>query len=354
MRKPRPNPRPNLAAIAVLAAAALAGCGLTSPTGAASGASAGTVVDPIGYSALFLQDPAQSAMVRIFESEAQRRGLQTLSPTSANSDASKQDADIRNLVNAGAKSLFVVPADPQAVVPAIRYATERGVRVVTLMLGPSGGPTTVSMQVDNTQIGERACRYLGAKLAGTGTVLQVQGDMRSTNAQRRQEGFDACMSANYPDIAVLTKTGGRWDPAKAAESAAGALSTDPDIRGIFLHSDGYQPSVHQVLEQRGRATAPDAPDHVWTVSVDGTPAALDAIRAGDLDASVSQPADQFVLEGLEYLQALADQREIAVGPTPHGSTVELTGDGYPADLFPPLVVDAANVDDAALWANQAR
>lgn len=330
------------------------GCGLTSSTNADSGAHAGTAVAPVGYSALFLQDPAQSAMVRIFRSEAKHRGLNTLSPTSANGDAAKQDADIRNLVNAGAKSLFVIPADPQAVVPAIKYATGRGVRVVTLMLGPAGGKTTISMQVDNKKIGDQACRYLGRRVGGSGTVLQILGDMRSTAAQERKKGFDACMKSRYPRVNVLDKTGGQWDPAKAAESAAGALSTNSKIRGIFLHSDGYVPSVYKALAQQGKAHGRDDARHVWTASVDGTPTALDAIRADHLDATINQPMDRFVSQGLDNLQALADKKDIGQGPTEHGTTVKITADGYPADLFPPLTIDASNVDDKAFWANKAR
>ncbi|WP_329091549.1 MULTISPECIES: sugar ABC transporter substrate-binding protein [unclassified Streptosporangium] len=343
---------PHIAA-ALLLAGALTGCGLTSSASTGKGAAqAGDAVGPIGYSALFLQDPAQSAMVRIFQDEAKQRGLKALSPTSANGDAAKQDSDLRNLVNAGAKSLFVIPADPKAVVPSIKYAMDRGVRVVTLMQGPSGGRTTISMQVDNKQIGEQACRFLAEKVGERGTVLQLEGDMRSTTAQEREAGFDACMKRDHPGITVITKSGGQWDPVKAAQSAAGAMSTDPEIRGIFMHTDGYVPSIHPVLQRAGAAKGRADADHVWTVSVDGTPAAIDAIRADRLDASISQPITAFVSRGLEHLQALAGGEEIPSGPTDYGSTVAPTGDGYPADTYLPLLVDSRNVDDPALWANR--
>ncbi|WP_460348429.1 sugar ABC transporter substrate-binding protein [Actinoallomurus acanthiterrae] len=333
--------------------AGVAGCGLTSSTSTGENAvRSGGAVGPVGYSALFLQDPAQSAMVRIFQNEARKRGLTALTPTSANSDAAKQDSDIRNLVNAGAKSLFVIPADPQAIVPALKYAMDRGVRVVTLMQGPSGGKTTVSMQVDNKQIGAQACSYLAQKIGGHGTVLQIEGDMRSTTAQDREKGFNACMKHDHPDITVITKPGGQWDPVKAAASVSGAMSANPQIHGIFMHTDGYAPSVHQVLQHSGVAKGRADAAHVWTVSVDGTPAALDAIRAERLDASISQPVSAFVSHGFDHLKELADGKNLASGPTNYGSTVAVTGDGYPADLFPPLLVDSRNVDDPTLWANK--
>jgi ABC-type sugar transport system substrate-binding protein len=339
---------------AVLTLAAVTGCGLTSSTNEQNAGADGGSIEPIGYSALFLQDPAQAAMVRTFQADVKKRRLKMLSPTSANGDAAKQDSDIRSLVNAGAKSLFVIPADAQAVVPAIQYATGRGVRVFTLMLGPSGGKTTHSLEVDNKAIGDQACRYLGEKTSGRGTVLQVLGDLRQSTAQNRQKGFDACMKSRFPNVKVLTKTGGQWDPAKAAESAAGALSTNPEIRGMFLHSDGYVPSVSQVLAKRGAQVGRSDPDHVWTISVDGTPTVLDAIRAGKFDATITQPVDRFVSEGLDGLEALAGKRAIKQGPTDHGTTVVLSRDGYTVDLFPPTLIDDENVDDPANWANAAR
>lgn len=104
---------------------------------------------PVGYSALFLQDPAQAAMVETFTQAAQEHGLEALPPTGANGNASQQDTDIRNLVTSGARSLLVVPADARAVVPPVEFARQRGLPVATLFLGPKGGATDVALVADN-------------------------------------------------------------------------------------------------------------------------------------------------------------------------------------------------------------
>lgn len=290
-------------------------------------------------------------MVDAFTRAAQEQGQATLPPTGANGNASQQDSDIRNLVTAGARSLLVVPADARAVVPPIDFARQRGLPVATLFLGPKGGKADVALVADNISVGQQACEFLAEKVGPTGTVLEIQGDMRQSTAQDRSTGFQQCMKSQYPGLTVLTKDGGQWDPNTAASSAAAVLASTPDLGGIFMASDGYVPSVSQTIANAGRQTPRDADGHIFTVAVDGTPTGLDAIRQGTLDADLTQPVDQFVTHGLEYVALLAKGGEITEGPTDHGSVVVMTEDGYPADQFPSVLVTEENVVDASLWAN---
>jgi ABC-type sugar transport system substrate-binding protein len=292
-------------------------------------------------------------MVRVFETDAKAVGLSTLAPTSANNDAGQQDTDIHNLVAAGAQSLMVIPADAHAVVPPIQYAMSKGVPVATLMLGPSGGKTSVSLQVDNKQVGAQSCTYLGGKLHSHGRVLEILGDMRQTTAQDRHTGFISCMKASYPNITVITKTGGQWDPATAAASAADVLNSTPSLGGIFMASDGYITGVAQAIRAAGHTAPAGQPGHVYTIAVDGTPTALSVIRNHTLDADNVQPINLYVKFALQYLKLLHEGKTIPIGLTGHGSTVVMTKDGYPADVFKSVLVTSSNVNDPSLWANHA-
>lgn len=333
----------------LIISAALGAC---SPTNTATtAASSSGELTPIGYSALFLQDPAQAAQVSRFQRETTDRGWKTLSPTSANGDAGTQDSDIRNLVTAGARSLIVVPADPSAIVPPLNFARQQGVRVASLQLGPSGGKVDISMQVDNYAIGQQACEFLAEKVGVSGTLLHVQGDMRQVTAQQRDAGFQDCLREHHPRINAIIKPGGQWDPATAAASVAGVLVSNPQLGGIFMASDGYADPVAQTLKSAGRNAPAGSPGHVWTVSVDGTPAALDAIRRGALDASAAQPVTQFVTHALDYLQLLANGQQIPLGATDHGSEIIQSSDGYPVDTFKSVFITADNVNDPKNWAN---
>jgi len=45
------------------------------------------------------------------------------------------------------------------------------------------------------------------------------------------------------------------------------------------------------LQQKNMLVAPTDPKHIFIVSNDGIPAEFTAIKAGQIDATVSQPAD---------------------------------------------------------------
>ncbi|MBV8472916.1 MAG: sugar ABC transporter substrate-binding protein, partial [Hyphomicrobiales bacterium] len=90
--------------------------------------------------------------------------------------------------------------------------------------------------------------------------------------------------------------------------------------------------------------------HIFLVSIDGTPFALEKIREGLLDAAISQPVDLYVKWGLYYLQGAVAGKTFPTGPTDHDSRIEMFN-GIPMDMLPAPTVTKANVDDPSLWAN---
>lgn len=335
--------------VTVVSVLALAACS-ANPTTATDG---GDNVAPVGFSAIALQDPAMAAMQKAFESDATKRNLTALPARSADFDATVQDNDIRTLVSAGAKSIILIPSDPSALVPAVEAARDQGVFVATMFQGTIGGKVDISMSVDNYAMGVTACQYLAKKIGGNGTLLHVQGDLRTSNAQQRDAGFTDCLKKHYPGITAISKTGGQWDPVTAAASVSAVLVSNPELGGIFTASEGYVESVYQTLQSAGRTAKAGEDGHIWTMSIDGTPDGLDAIREGRLDATLTQPITDLVAYGLDYLEILASGGKIKIGPTDHDSVVRKSADGYPEDVFTSTVVTIDNVDDQSLWGNNA-
>jgi ribose transport system substrate-binding protein len=97
------------------------------------------------------------------------------------------------------------------------------------------------------------------------------------------------------------------------------------------------------------------------VSNDGIPEELAKIRAGEMDATVSQPADLFAKYALQYVKDAIAGKTPAPGKTDHDSTVIQVRDGLMEDqLAAPLVtadgakfgpVSSVKVDDQSLWGN---
>jgi ABC-type sugar transport system substrate-binding protein len=307
----------------------------------------------MGYSVGFLTDPFQAIQVDLTMASAEEAGLKTLPVANANGDAGKQITDFHNLIAQGAQGIIVVPTDSDAIVPALSYAAQQDVPVVAIDIGPSGGKTAMIVRADNLRMGADACQEMGKALGGTGKVLSMMGDQATTNGRDRTTGFNECMAESFPDIEVIEQPT-YWKTDRATSVAQTVVTSTPDLGGIYMQSDAVMlAGVLNVLKSADRLTRVGEPEHIYLVSIDGTPYALKQVREGLLDATISQPLNLYVKYGLQYLQDAVDGKDFAVGATDHDSRIE-DFNGNRMDLLPAPVVTAANVDDPTLWGNQVK
>ena len=115
--------------------------------------------------------------------------------------------------------------------------------------------------------------------------------------------------------------------------------------GVFL-----APTL-QTLKRKGLLHLAGEAGHIIIVSNDGIPQEFDAIRKGEADATVSQPADLYAKYGLMYLKEAIEGKKFAAGPTDHDSTIVEVAPGVLEDQLAAPLVTKENVDDKALWGN---
>ena len=353
--------RQRISALLVTGAMLLAaGSAVTAQSPSAPPAMGGT----LGLSEFFLKDLGQQEIKKAFESAATAAGF-TTTTTDANGAAQQQLADVENLINLGVKAIVINPVDSAAIVPAVEKANTAGIPVFTIDRVPTGGQVALTVRTDNTALGkaagEKMVELLTAKNGSpNGVVLEVTGDLASTNAQERQSGFDDVLKA-YPDIQLLVKTAKGWDPAAGADIVRAVVSAgDPKIDGVYFHSEYTGAGIVPALDQLGQMPVGD-PAHVIVVGIDGSPDGLKWIREGKLDATISQPLSDFggvvvnygiipILAG----QTLADGPVVQEGAVWSPSTLVTNAAGTTPDaniLMSPTVVTTDNVDDPRLWGN---
>jgi simple sugar transport system substrate-binding protein/ribose transport system substrate-binding protein len=103
---------------------------------------------------------------------------------------------------------------------------------------------------------------------------------------------------------------------------------------------------------------------VFIVSNDGIPQELKDIASGQIDATVSQPADLYAKYGLYYVQAALQGKTFSPGPTDHNSTIIQVRPGLLEDqLAAPLVtrdgasyggIASVKSTDTSLWGNNLK
>jgi simple sugar transport system substrate-binding protein/ribose transport system substrate-binding protein len=289
-------------------------------------------------------------------------GLHLITTNSQN-DISKLAANVQTLVSQGVKGVVIAPQDTAAVVPTLQLLASKHIPVVSIDTRPDSGNVFMVVRANNRAYGEKACEFLGTELHGKGKVVMLEGDLASINGRDRTEAFNQCMKQKFSGIQVFGEPS-KWDAATAASQLADVLSSNPDIKGVYMESSFALAGTLQVLKQHGLLATAGNAKHVFIVSNDGIPQELKDIGSGLIDATVSQPADLYAKYGLFYVQAALKGKTFSAGPTDHGSTIIQVRPGLMEDqLAAPLVtrdgasyggIASVKYTDTSLWGNNLK
>ncbi|GAA1220948.1 sugar ABC transporter substrate-binding protein [Kitasatospora nipponensis] len=291
------------------------------------------------------------AYARYLEQDIAAQHLNVLPLTHSDGDTTKFTANIRALAAQRPRAVVMAPQDTTATIGLLDELLAKHISTVSVDTAPESGSTYMVVRTDNRSYGTKACEFLGRQLHGRGKVAELQGALESINGYERSQGFSYCMRTEFPGIQVI-ELPTDWKGDVAATRLRSTLATDPDLNGIYLQAGGVflQPTL-ALLREKGLLKPAGQSGHISIVSNDGISQEYDAIRRGDIDATVSQPADLYAKYALSYAQAAAEGRTFQVGPTDHDSTIVLLPGGLEDQLPAPLVT-RDNVNDPTLWANQ--
>ena len=373
--------RRRLAGTAVLAAAGLlaAACSSSSSTGAASttgsatasGAAASSSASgqvTIGIDLTYNNTAFWSAYINYETQYAQQMHVKLLGPLLAAANASLQNQQIEQLVNEGAQAIVVNPETATSLGPAISYATAHHVQLVSVDTIVGVGKVYMVVRASNTLYGQDACAYISSKVK-SGDVLDLEGDLTSSNGADRTDAFDSCMTANDPGVKVL-KEPTVWTDATAVTDAQNAINAyGSQLKAIYSQWSSPDTGVIPLLKSKGLQ------GKVALISDDGVPFEMCDIGNGSVSASQSQPANLYAQYALTYAVDAARGVKLSAGQPGGGApalqTVSYQGDSNLADpIVAPFVTKAATtltlsspvnglpssvtttpVSDSALWGN---
>ncbi|MET8830674.1 sugar ABC transporter substrate-binding protein [Streptomyces sp. NPDC004610] len=336
-------------AVAVGAALALTACGSTEDTGGTGAAGAGGE-GQVGVILPLLTSPFWQSYNDYVPKMADAEGVDALKTVNSNSDPSQQITDINNQLNQGVKGLVVAPLDSAAIEAGLDQAERKGVPVVAVDVAPDRGEVAMVVRANNVAYGEKACEYLGGQIP-SGKVVQIMGDLASVNGRERSEAFRTCVQEKFPELEVL-EIPAKWESDTAASKLDTLLNANPDIKGIYMQAGGvYLAPTLQTLKSKNLLKKTGEDGHITIVSNDGIPQEYEAIRNGEIDATVSQPADLYAKYGMYYIKAAMQGKTFEPGPTDHGSEIVKLPSGILEDQLPAPLVTRENVDDPELWGN---
>lgn len=251
----------------------------------------------IGFSAPGLVG-GQERLVRRMDAAVSEKGW-TMVITNSGGNPQKQNEDFDSLIAMGVSAIIANVDDSAAFCVGAEKAMAAGIPVFTADRAPSGCAINMTVQSDNRMAGRQAGEVMVDSLTlkygePKGKVLEITGNLAQNVAQMRRDGFHDAVD-QYADITVIQKVGD-WDAATGQQILRDVLNSDPDLDGIYLHSEVvYGAGIEAVLKELDKWHKVGEEGHIIITGVDGGPWLLQSICDGYGEGLGSQPSSYFTL-----------------------------------------------------------
>ena len=226
-----------VAAGIALVALVAAGCnrGSSSGTSGASGGSGG------GGGKVGIDQPRSdsdfwNSYAKYVESDISSMGIDALPRTNSQNQITQLAANVKSLVAQGAKAIVRAPQDTAAVATTLDDLASKNIPAISVDTRPDNGKVYMVVRADNRAYGQKACKFLGDKLGGKGTIVEFEGDLASINGRDRSEAFGACMKDKFPGIKVLAEET-NWKGDVASAKLQNDLNQGT-VNGIYMQAGG--------------------------------------------------------------------------------------------------------------------
>jgi ABC-type sugar transport system substrate-binding protein len=361
------------AAAGVTVAVLLAGCGSsstgTSGSSSSSSSSASSASGPvtIGVDLTYNNTAFWAAYINYEKQYAQQLHLKVIGPLLAAANASLQNQQIEELVNEGAKAVIVNPETATSLGPAISYAAAHHVQLISVDTIVGVGKVYMVVRASNLLYGLDACAYISSRVK-SGYVVDIEGDLTSSNGADRTNAFNACMAANDPAVKILKEPTVWVDPTAVTDVQNAINAYGSQVKAIYSQWSSPDTGILPLLK------AKHLTGKVLVVSDDGVPFEMCDIGKGLTDASQSQPANLYAYWALKYAEDAAKGVVLKAGDPGGGAPalqmISYQGDSNLGDpIVAPFVTKAAEtlhvkavdglpgtltttpVTDSQLWGN---
>lgn len=297
----------------------------------------------VGYSVATLANPFFQGMTRGIQDGIKAHPDLKLLNTSANGDANTQANQVLDLINQHVSALILNPISADAIVPVVRQANRQNIPVFTLDRGAACGDCQVNfLETDNDALGREGADYIAEQLKqryGTvkGNVVDLEGLLGTTAGDAREKGFAAefakLQQAN-PGLKLIARQAADFDAAKGFNIMTQLLAANSQVDAVFNGNDDNAVGAMRAIKQANRFRPIGDPGHIVIVGIDGTEQALTAIRAGQMDATLSQNPLTMAAQSVAYVEQYL-----------HGDK------NIPRHQYwPHILVTKANIDSAAVKA----
>lgn len=239
-------------------------------------------------------------------------------------DTNAESRQIDTAITNQAKAIILDPANADGSIGAVRKAVDAGIPVFIVNAEINQqGLAEAQLVSNNAQGAALGAQQWVQEIGDEATYVELEGAPSDNNAATRSNGYQTVLN-QYPTLERVGSDVANWDRTQGYNKMQSMLQANPDIDGVISGNDEMALGAIAALKEAGKL------DEVVVGGFDGSPDAVDAVKAGEMAYTVLQPVAIFS----EQAVRLADQF-IRTGET---------GIDGEKQLFDCLLVTADNVD----------
>jgi erythritol transport system substrate-binding protein len=207
-------------------------------------------------------------------------------------DTNAESRLIDTAITNQAKAIILDPADADGSIGAVRKAVRAGIPVFLVNAEINETGLAVAQLVSNNAQGAAmgAVQFV-EMVGGSGRYVELFGAPSDNNAATRSNGYETVLS-QYPDLVKVAQEVANWDRTQGYNKMQAMLQAHPNINAVISGNDEMALGAIAALKEAGKL------DDVVVGGFDGSPDAVDAIRAGELAYTVLQPVAVFAEEAV--------------------------------------------------------
>jgi len=171
-------------------------------------------------------------------------------PTAATAEA--QIEVINSLIAQQVDAIAISANDPDALVPALQRAMQRGIKVVSWDSGVAPEGRQVHLNPSETNlIGETIIKLAADYLPEGGDVAILSAASTATNQNAWIEAAKAVLPEKFPNINLVATVYGDDDSVKSTDEAKGLIASYPNLKAIIAPTTVGVVAAAQVVTDQG-------------------------------------------------------------------------------------------------------
>ncbi|MCJ7874141.1 D-ribose ABC transporter substrate-binding protein [Phaeobacter sp. J2-8] len=205
-----------------------------------------------------------------------------------NTESNLIDAAITN----GAKAIILDPANADGSVGVVRKATEAGIPVFLVNAEINEAGIAIAQLVSNNAQGAAIGAVAWQSMVGDeAKYVEFFGNPADNNAATRSNGYNTVLS-QYPGLEKVAEEVANWDRTQGYNKMQSIIQANPEIDAVISGNDEMALGAIAALKEAGKL------DGVFVGGFDGSPDAVEAVKAGEMAYTVLQPVAVFSREAV--------------------------------------------------------